>query len=391
LASAETDTSSAVAPVHTAVPGRARLRVAGLYRNGVLQRTLEALLPDGVKIQSASANSRTGTLLVSFRADLPLARIVERIEDILHTSPVDGKSANAIATPAWHAAEIGQTLQFLGAHSGGLSSEAARERLRRYGPNALPSIGARSRLAILVEQFQSSPVLMLAAAAALSIATGGVLDAVVILGVVALNAGIGFITESNTERIIGSLRLPMQQSAIVRRDGKPCSVPITDVVPGDLLILQPGAVVGADARVISTAALSTDEAMLTGESQSVDKDPAPVPSNRPIAERASMVYRGSTVVGGGGTAVAVATGARTEAGRIQLLVGEAHAPETPMQRQLNVLGGQLAIVSSAVCAAVFLIGLFRGVGFLQMLKAAVALAWLPSPRGCQPWQPQSSR
>jgi len=169
LASAETDTSSPVAPVHTAVPGRARLRVAGLYRNGVLQRTLEALLPDGVKIQSASANSRTGTLLVSFTADLPLARIVERIEDILHTSPVDGKSANAIATPAWHAAEIGQTLQFLGAHSGGLSSEAARERLRRYGPNALPSIGARSRLAILVEQFQSSPVLMLAAAAALSI------------------------------------------------------------------------------------------------------------------------------------------------------------------------------------------------------------------------------
>jgi Ca2+-transporting ATPase len=90
--------------------------------------------------------------------------------------------------------------------------------MRRYGPNALPPIGARSRLAILAEQSQSSPVLLLAGAAALSIATGGILDAVVILGVVALNAGIGFITETNTERIIGSLRLPMQQSAIVRRE-----------------------------------------------------------------------------------------------------------------------------------------------------------------------------
>ncbi|TMJ49931.1 MAG: cation-transporting P-type ATPase, partial [Alphaproteobacteria bacterium] len=276
---------------------------------------------------------------------------------------------------------VNQTLRVLDAPSGGLTSEVARDRMRRYGPNALPPIGARSRLAILAEQFQSSPVLLLAGAAALSIATGGILDAVVILGVVVLNAGIGFITETNTERIIGSLRLPMQQSAIVRRDARRCSVPIADVVPGDLLILQPGAIVPADARIITTNALSIDESMLTGESQSVVKDPAPVAADRPMAERTSIVYRGSTVVGGGGTAVAVATGARTEAGQIQLLVGEAHAPETPMQRQLDALGGQLAIVSSTVCAAVLVIGLFRSVGFLQMLKAAVTLAVAAVPEG----------
>src|SRR5262249_8788434 len=150
-------------------------------------------------------------------------------------------------------------------------------------------------LAILVEQFQSSPVLLLAGAAVLSIATGGILDAVVILGVVALNAGIGFITEGNTERIIGSLRPPTQQSVLVRRDAQLRPVPVADVVPGDLLILRPGAIVPADARVITTDGLSIDESMLTGESQPVVKDPASVASDRPIAERASMVYRGSTV------------------------------------------------------------------------------------------------
>lgn len=380
-ATRQTDTSSRVAAVHTAVQGRARLHVEGLHRNGVLQRALEALLPDGVKIQSASANPLTGNLLVSFEADFPLARVVERIEDIVRAGPGDGKPVPAIAVPAWHAAEVDQTLRALDAPPGGLTSEVARDRIRRYGPNALPPIGARSRLAILMEQFQTSPVLLLAGAAALSIATGGILDAVVILGVVALNAGIGFITESNTERIIGSLRLPTQQSAMLRRDAQLRSVPIADVVPGDLLILRPGAVVPADARVITSDALSIDESMLTGESHPVIKDPAPVAADRPIAERASMMYRGSTIVGGSGTAVAVATGARTEAGHIQLLVGEAHAPETPMQRQLNVLGGQLAFVSSAVCATVFVIGLFRGVGFLQMLKSAVALAVAAVPEG----------
>jgi hypothetical protein len=105
-------------------------------------------------------------LFAPLRAREETRESVERIEDILRTSPVDGKSAAAIATPAWHAAEIRQRLDVLGAHSGGLSSEAARDRLRQNGPNALPPIGARSRLAILVEQFQSSPVLILAAAAA---------------------------------------------------------------------------------------------------------------------------------------------------------------------------------------------------------------------------------
>src|SRR5262249_15998563 len=113
---------------------------------------------------------------------------------------------------------------------------------------------------------QSSPVILLAAAAVLSMATGGVLDAAVILGVVALNAGIGVATESTTERIIGSLRLPMQGTAPVRRDGRSIELPISDIVPGDTMVRRRGVGVSADARVIASDGLSLDESMLTGES-----------------------------------------------------------------------------------------------------------------------------
>jgi Ca2+-transporting ATPase len=378
---ARSDSPSLVEAVHTAVPGRARLHVEGLYCNDALKRALEILLPDGVTIRSARADPLTGNVLVLFREDLPLARIVERVEDVARAGAASGGTAVAIEAPAWHAVEIDQTLRALDAPPGGLTDAVARDRIGQYGPNALPPISSRSSLAILLEQFQSAPVLLLAGAAVLSIATGGILDAAVILGVVALNAGIGFITESNTERIISELRLPMQQSATVRRDGRLSSVSIADVVPGDLLTLRAGRIVPADARVVTTNALLIDESILTGESQAVEKDPAPVDTDRPIAERASMVYRSTTVVGGAGTAVAVATGPRTEAGQIQLLVGEAQPPETPMQRQLNALGSQLAAAAFGICAVVFLRGLLRGGGFVQMLKAAVALAVAAVPEG----------
>ena len=381
LTAAQSKTSSPVTALHTAVPGRARLQIAGLYRNARLKRALEARLPDGLNVHSAAASAETGNLLVSFQPGMPLRSIVERVEEALRTNATDGESAPATADPPWHATEIEQTLHALDAPRGGLTSEAARDRIKRHGTNALPPIASRSRVAILLDQLQSSPVLLLVGAATLSLVTGGIVDAVVILGVVALNAGIGFATESNTERIIGSLRLPIQGAALVRRDAQLRSVPIAEVVPGDLIVLRPGAIVPADARVITSDALLVDESMLTGESDSVAKRAAPVDLDDAIADRANMVYRGTTVVGGAGTAVVVATGMRTEAGRIQLLVGEAEAPETPMQHQLKALGGQLAWAASAVCAAVFVIGLRRGTGFLEMLRAAIALAVAAVPEG----------
>ncbi len=239
----------------------------------------------------------------------------------------------------------------------------------------------RTRLAMLLEQFQNLPVMLLAGAALLSAATGGAADAVVILAVIGLNAGIGFATESRTSSIIRTLSLPLQRSTVVRRDGASRPVRTEEIVPGDVMVLRAGTIVAADARVVAADGLAVDESMLTGESLPIAKDTQPVARNRPVAERGSMVYRSSSVVGGSGLAATVATGQRTEAGEIQALLGTAETPQTPMQRQLGVLGGQLVLLSGTICGAMLLMGMLRGHSFLQMLKSSVALAVAAIPEG----------
>jgi P-type Ca2+ transporter type 2C len=172
LTAAQSNKSSPVTALHSAVPGRAHLQVAGLYHNAGLKRALEARLADGLNIHGASASPATGNLLVSFEPGVPLRSIVERVEDALRTNVDDADAPPATADPPWHATEIEQTLRALEAPRGGLTSEAARDRRERYGPDALPSIASRTRLAILLDQLQSSPVLLLTGAAALSLASG---------------------------------------------------------------------------------------------------------------------------------------------------------------------------------------------------------------------------
>jgi Ca2+-transporting ATPase len=372
-----------VVPVHGAVPGRARFHAEALRGNEVLKSAVERMLP-GAAIKSASASRVTGNVLVHFGQDISLAEISARIEEILRNGA--GDATSPIERPdfgkrAWHGAPATDVLLELETTRSGLAGDVARRRLEQHGGNTMPPLIARSRLGMLVEQFQSLPVILLAGAAILSLATGGLADALVILGVVGLNAAIGFATESRTSSIIGTLSLPTQASVPVRRDGAAQPVRTEAVVPGDIMLLQPGVIIAADGRVIAADGLAVDESMLTGESLPVNKGETPVPRDRPLAERSSMVFRSTAVVGGSGLAVAVATGPRSEAGQIQALVGVTGTPQTPMQRQLGTLGGQLVLLSGAVCGAVFLIGLLRGQSFLQMLKSAIALAVAAIPEG----------
>lgn len=322
-------------------------------------------------------------MLVEFDGAEPLAAITQRLKRI-----VRGDGATSQPTPpqgptsnVWHAVPFPEVMRALEVGPDGLDHQSAELRAQRYGKNVLPKLKAPSRWGRLVEQFQSLPVILLAAAAGLSVATGGIADAVVILGVVGLNAAVGYATESRTSRIIGALSLPLQTSVPIRREGRIELVSTTSIVPGDLLVLRPGVVVAADARITEANLLSTDESMLTGESLPVVKSTALVAAKTPLSERASMVYRSTVVVGGSGLAVAVATGGRTEAGGIQALVGSAQTPETPLQRQLDQLGRQLVGVSLATCAVVFAIGLLRGQGLVTMLTASIALAVSAVPEG----------
>ena len=284
---------------------------------------------------------------------------------------------------SWHLQSAESLLVEMGIQpQAGLSVQAVTERQKKYGPNILPEAIPRSGFSMFIDQFKSLPVALLGVAAGISVATGGLVDAVVILSVVVINAVIGYVTESQAEKTIHSLKSLVRPMALVLREGSVQTIGAQDVVPGDLLVLQPGSYVSADARLIEVSRLSIDESVLTGESLPAIKSTGPILDLQiPLADRTNMVYMGTLVTGGQGLALAVATGKYTEIGKIQALVGEALPPETPMEKQLDRMGGQLVTISLAVCGLVFVIGLLRGYGLLQMLKTSIALAVAAVPEG----------
>jgi Ca2+-transporting ATPase len=283
----------------------------------------------------------------------------------------------------WHRIGIGEVLEELGTSAaGGLTSIESGRRLQQFGPNSLPRAEPRSGLSILLGQFASLPVALLGASAVLSLATGGLADALVIVGVVLINATIGFVTEVQAERTITSLVNTSAHSALLVRDGSVVQIPAEGVVPGDILVLSPGMYVAADARLLEVRELTADESALTGESLPVRKSAAILLAGETaLADRTNMVYMGTVITGGNGLAAVVATGMRTEIGTIQALVGDTRPPETPMQKQLDRLGNQMVWMSGAICGVVFGVGLLRGYGALEMLKAAVSLAVAAVPEG----------
>jgi Ca2+-transporting ATPase len=284
---------------------------------------------------------------------------------------------------AWHRMpETSVLASWHTSRESGLSEASVRERLQTYGPNVLPESVPRSEWSMFLDQFASVPVALLVASAGVSLLTGGVSDALVILGVVAINATIGYVTESQSEKTIHALTHLVSPVAVVLREGQPQEVSAAGVVPGDVLVLKPGSYVAADSRLCDVQHLSVDESTLTGESLPVHKTTAALSSAAlPLADRVNMAYMGTLVTGGQGVAVVVATGRFTEIGQIQALAGAAQAPETPMERQLAQLGTQLVLLSGAVCGLVFGIGVLRGYGVLPMLKSAIALAVAAVPEG----------
>jgi Ca2+-transporting ATPase len=378
-------TGGRVRPVHTAVTGRARLHVRGLQRNHAAKQRLEQELRAEAGIRDVSASTVTSNVLVRFDPAIPLNRIIDcmiaSLDDI-RQRPVGARQMTA-GESAWHAQDaaiVARVLQTSG--TTGLPPAEVEARLTNHGRNALMVPPARSGLSILAEQFHSLPVALLAVAAALSVVTAGAaFEAAAILAVLGLNGAIGYITESRSERIIRSLAQAGQPSVRVIRGGQPADIPIDLVVVGDVLQLQRGSVIAADARVSTARDLTVSEAVLTGESLPVDKTPQIVAAASPLGDRRNMVYRGTVVTGGSGTAIVVATGMATELGRIQQLIASAAAPETPMQRQLGDLGRQMVWLSAAVCGGVFGIGVLRGVAVLQMFRSAVSLAVAALPEG----------
>jgi len=373
-----------VSTVHDRVPGRIRLHVAGLRQSPELQDVLErgmAVLPG---VSAASASVDTGNLLVQFDPAIPPYHISQRVVALVRGDALppdeDGTPGDA---PRWHARDVDDIAAELGTSAAnGLIPADARAHLAATGANALPPPPTRSALAMFAGQFKSLPVGLLVAAGAISIATGGAIEAAAILGVVVLNGVLGYTIESRSERTIKGLGGTSHQPVCVIRDGSAIEVEPETVVPGDLLVLAPGDVVPADARLVSASDLTISEAMLTGESLPVAKHACTLTRRIvPLGDRANMVYRGTAVTGGSGTALVVATGGRTEVGRIQSLVSRAETPQTPIERQLDDLGRQLFWISLGVCGAVMGLGALRGFAFYQLFRSSISLAVAAIPEG----------
>jgi P-type Ca2+ transporter type 2C len=363
------------------VPGRARFRISSLHRDEALKRAIEAGL-GGNGIRSVSASSRTATVLILFEAARPLAEIEQRVRDIAARGPAAGPPSVFTEGPPWHSLDADSTLAALGSSPGGIAGAAAQALLRRHGANMLAKLSRRSRLEILIDQFKSLPVALLAGTAMLSVMTGGMLDAAIVLAVLAMNAAIGFASEAWTEGTIASLESDAFPPVRVVRDGSETAIPAEQVVPGDIIILHGGDVVPADARVIAADRLTANEAALTGESLPVVKAANVLAAARaPLGDRRNMLYRGSIITGGSGRAAVVATGDRTEISRVQALLGSAARPETPLQRHLGQLGRWLVACALAASAAIFLIGLLRGRPLLFMLRSAASLGVAAVPEG----------
>ncbi len=336
-------------------------------------------------VESVSVSTLTGSVVIVHRVEHTADRMRVLVESVasratdVETDPVSGDVVLVEAVD-WHALDDEEVLARLGSSSAGLTDSEAELRLQRYGANSMARTAPRSRLRMFADQLRSVPNALLSASAVLSLATGGIADAVLIGGVILVNACIGFATERSAEKTVDGLGDAGRGDSEVIRDGKRLLVPSDRLVPGDILALRAGQV-NADARILDAERLTVDESMLTGESLPVPKRAGALARTVPVADRTNLLFRGTVVTGGTGLAIVVATGASTEIGKIQLLAGGASAPETPLQREMRELGETTVMLASAVCGGVFAVGLLRGYGFLEMMKMAASLVVAAVPEG----------
>ena len=257
----------------------------------------------------------------------------------------------------------------------GLTSDEAARRVGVYGPNDIQEQRRRSLWRIFFAQFTDFMILVLLAAALIAGLIGEPTDTIAILIIVVLNGVIGFVQEYRAERAVAALRMLAAPNATVRRGGQVCTISASQLVPGDIVLVEAGNIVPADLRLVETAQLKVEEAALTGESVPVEKHDAPLTEAEvPLGDHFNMAYKGTVATYGRGSGVVVATGMKTELGKIAALLREEEEGKTPLQKRLARFGQHLALAALAICAIVFVVGVVRGESVLLMFLTAVSLA-----------------
>jgi Ca2+-transporting ATPase len=283
----------------------------------------------------------------------------------------------------WYKLETTEVLQRLGTDAAqGLASPEAARRLIESGPNEFIERGKRSPWRILWEQLTATMVIILIVAAILSGVLGAFKDTIAIATIVVLYAFLGFIQEYRAEQAMAALKKLAVPMVKVYRTGQLREMSARELVPGDILQLETGNLVPADCRLLESVNLRIQEATLTGESEPVEKHTkALAGSELPLGDRRNMAYMGTVVTFGRGQAIVVATGMRTELGRIAELIQKVGQEQTPLQRRLDQLGRTLAVVGLVIASLIFVLGLLRGEALTHMLLTSVSVAVAIVPEG----------
>jgi len=275
----------------------------------------------------------------------------------------------------WYAIDADQALKQLQSTADGLSADEASRRLREYGRNVLPEGRRQSLAAMFFGQFKDFMILVLLVAAFISGFIGEPQDTIAIVVILLFNAIIGTVQEYRAERALAALRRMAALESRTMRGGKRMSVPVAELVPGDVVVLEAGDCVPADLRLLEASELAADESALTGESQATSKyTDALADRDLAVGDRSNMVFKNSMLTRGRGRGVVVATGLDTEIGRIARLLRATEDVRTPLQQRLKRFGRHLALAVLAVCAIVFVAGLRQGEAPMLMFLTAVSLA-----------------
>ena len=268
-----------------------------------------------------------------------------------------------------------EALSQTGSSLHGLTQGQVEKARQAHGPNLLAEAKKKSLLLIFLEQFKDLLVLILIVAAVISLISGQGESSIVIFAVILLNAVLGTVQYVKAEKSLESLKALSSPSAKVIRDGVTCVIPSSEVVVGDIVLLEAGDMVVADGRILENFSLKANESSLTGESESVEKNADLIPGGQvALGDQKNMVFSGSLVTYGRATAVITATGMETELGKIASLMNQTKQRKTPLQESLDRFSKMLAIIIMVICAVVFGLSLYRQMPLLDSLMFAVALA-----------------
>ena len=283
----------------------------------------------------------------------------------------------------WHVMSIEEVEEKLStSFDKGLSKDEAQQRLEEYGPNELEQKERKSVFSMLFDQFKDFMVIVLMAAAIISGALGEITDSIIIMLIVILNAILGVVQEYKAEQSLEALKRMASPAAKVIRDGNPDVIPASQLVVGDVVILETGELIPADIRLGQTSNLKIEEAALTGESVPVEKISETLDKeDLSVGDRLNMAYSGSIVTYGRGRGIVIGTGMNTEMGKIAEMIQTGEDMTTPLQKRLDVLGKGLATAALGICAVIFIVGILYGRNIFNMFLTSVSLAVAAIPEG----------